>query len=328
MTSPSSVASPLTHQPELRLCVSIVNYNTRELLLQSLATLEDADEIIVVDNASTDGSPDAVAAQFPHVHLIRNALNRGFGAAHNQALTQTQADVILLLNSDAWATPGALKFLKSHFASHPECVAAGGQLLFPDGTIQNSCSGPLTLWAVFCEQSLLEKAFPLSPFFSPYWLTRRLLRQHPDAAYHRVTQIMGACLALRPRERFDEDFFLYCEDTELCARLIRHGEIHYIPAARFHHQLGASSTQRWEAVARYNRGKELFFRKHHGPAAASLCWFLNRAGALFRLGLWLAATLATLGTRPRFRRQVQLFAKVLFAPLSGPPLPPDAISAP
>lgn len=113
---------------------------------------------------------------------------------------------------------------------------------------------------------------------------------------------------------FDERFFLYCEDTELCKRVSARGEIWYVPPAEFGHDLGASSEEsRWRAVAFYNRGKELYFEIHHGKFAALICFSLNRCGALLRLGIWAIATLATLGLHSRFRLRVALFARVLFA---------------
>jgi GT2 family glycosyltransferase len=122
---------------------------------------------------------------------------------------------------------------------------------------------------------------------------------------------MGACLMMRPVERFEERFFLYCEDTELCYRLRRHGQILYVPQAEFTHALGASSTgNRWWSVAMYNRGKELYFRIHHGTSHQVVCLFINRLGALLRLMIkpW----------------QTAMWIKVLFAPVNGPKKPSDA----
>ena len=127
---------------------------------------------------------------------------------------------------------------------------------------------------------------------------------------------------MRPVEKFDEDFFLYCEDTELCLRLRNHGTIQWVKDAPFIHELGASSSlTRWTSVARYNRGKELYFRKHGSMTAMGACWLFNRGGAFLRLLVWGVPTLLTLGLAGRFRRQSALFARVLFAPLKGPASP-------
>lgn len=297
--------------------VIVVSYETRDLLRRCLASLAEADEVIVVDNASTDGSADMVAAEFPRVRLVRNTLNLGFGAANNRGLDLATGDLVLFLNSDARAEPGALGRLAEVF-DDPEVVAAGGRLRYPDGRVQPSCAGPLTLWAVFCEQTYLERLFPRSSWASPYWRTDRL----PDDRPSEVTQVMGACLMIRPVERFDERFFLYCEDTDLCHRLGRHGKILYAPGAVFVHELGGSSRQdRWRAVARYNRGKELYFAIHRGRPAAVMAFLMNRLGALLRLIAWLLTTVATVGLWRSARSRVSLFLRVLFAPIVPDPMP-------
>jgi GT2 family glycosyltransferase len=293
--------------PVPKVSVVVVSYNTREKLRRCLECIEQHHQVIVVDNASADGSPEMVASDFPHVQLIANNENRGFGAANNQGMDRATGNLVLFLNSDAYADPGAIDTLASAFED-TGVVAAGGKLLNPDRTLQQSSANELTLWAVFCEQTLLEKAFPNSKLLSPYWNSRRLNQTSETA------QVMGACLMIRPLERFDERFFLYCEDTELCQRLRKHGRILYVPGAQFVHELGSSSAgTRWESVARYNRGKELYFRIHHGPFAAALCWLLNKLGALLRLVIWTAASVATLGTRKPFVQKARLFARVLLA---------------
>jgi GT2 family glycosyltransferase len=267
--------------------------------------------VIVVDNASHDGSPELVAREFPHVNLIRNQDNRGFGSANNQGIDVATKPYTLFLNSDAYAEPGAIDRLALEMEEEG-VAAAGGRLLNPDGSLQNSSANALTLWAVFCEQIWLEKMFPKSGLFSPYWNSWRF--QTPAD----VEQVMGACLMVRTGvARFDERFFLYVEDTDLCFRLRKLGTIRYVPEARFLHELGSSSGIRWQAVARYNRGKELFFDIHFGRGQAALCWALNRFGALLRLAVWGLASLATLFSVGRFRRQASGFLRVLFAPACG-----------
>lgn len=263
-----------------------------------------------------------IKTDFPRVRLIANQVNRGFGAANNQGLDAMTRQLALLLNSDAYATPGAIARLLDVMVD-PAVVACGGKLVNDDDAqaTQNSCANQLTLWAVLCEQTLLEKLLPTSRLFSPYWETTRILARG-STALASVEQVMGACLLMRPVERFDERFFLYCEDTELCYRLRRHGEIRYVPEAVFGHKLGASSEQtRWVSVARYNRGKELYFQIHHGKLSSATCWYLNRSGAFLRALVWTFLTILTLFAKPRFRRSAALFWRVFFAPLSGPPRP-------
>lgn len=307
--------------------VVVVSYNTKEKLRQCLGCIEAEHEVIVVDNASSDGSADMVRAEFPNVRLVENTVNRGFGEANDQGIALASRPHVLLLNSDAYAEPGAIAKLSS--ALIPGVVAAGGRQLNPDGSLQDSTANSLTLWAVFCEQSLLERAFPHSALFSPYWNTKRL------NGLSETEQVMGATMifdlaevrskadaSFRPWKPtfehegvFDPRYFLYCEDTDLCYRLRGLGKIVYVPEAKFIHDLGSSSHQdRWRSVARYNRGKELYFGIHHGATSQGLCWLMDRAGALLRLAFWLILF-------PRSNGRIGLFWRVLTAPIQGPPDP-------
>lgn len=298
--------------------VVIVNYNTRAELERCLAAVGTTQKVVVVDNASRDGSARWVAETRPKVHLIANSRNVGFGTACNQGLDASATPLTLLFNADAAPEPGAIEELASVFQD-PDVVAAGGRLLDPNGNVQNSTANRLTLWAVFCEQLGLEKLFPSSRVLSPYWTTRRL------GETSEVEQIMGACLMLRTHAaRFDERFFLYCEDTELCFRLRQQGKILYVPSARFRHSLGASSAgNRAWAVSLYNRGKELYFFLHHGPAAAAACWLIDRLGALARFLLFGLGTVLTLFAHSGLRKRAALWARVLSAPVHGPQTPQD-----
>lgn len=298
---------------QVRVSVVVVNFNTREHLRVCLSHIERIHEAIVVDNASTDGSSEMVRKDFPHVRLIENPDNRGFGAANNQGIDAASMPLVLLLNSDAYPEPGAIAGLAGAF-EEAKVVAAGGMLRNPDGTLQESVARHLTLWQVFAEQTYLEPL--LRKVGLGYWTTTLAVRRAEQDLVPAVpvAQVTGACLMLRPVERFDERFFLYCEDTELCQRLEEHGRIVYVPTAVFTHALGSSSSQaRWLAVARYNRGKELFFALHRGPLDARVCWVLNRLGALLRLTVWSVATVITLGVWGAARRRVGLFARVLAA---------------
>ncbi len=303
-----------------KVSVVIVSYNTAEKLRRCLTQIEREHEVIVVDNASLDDSVAMVAREFPWVKLISNSENVGFGPANNQGAREATGDLVLYLNSDAYADPGSIAKLASVFAE-PEVIATGGKLLNPDRTLQLSTANGLNLWAVFCEQTNLEKLFPGSKVFSPYWTTRRLaLSDDPSP----TPQIMGACLMVRmingkPLELFDERYFLYCEDTDLCKRLSTHGSLVYVPKATFIHDLGSSSAKDPAmGIIRYNWGKELYFSIHHGRVSAFACWVLDKLGASLRLAAWLAIYLLRLGRDQRSKAQVRAFWRVLTAPrLSG-----------
>jgi GT2 family glycosyltransferase len=294
--------------------VIIVSYNTRELLRECIESIlceqgeRPAVEVIVVDNASADGSAAMVAERFPQVRLIANADNRGFGAACNQGLEVARGRYALILNADIRAQPGALQRLVGFMDAHPDAAICGGQLRYPDGRIQPSCARELTLWWVFCEQSMLAKLFPHTRLFGGYW------RTHWDfSATIETEQVMGACMMLRrPFPRFDEDYFLYCEDTDLCYRVRQSGgKIYYVHDAVFVHHLGASGEpQRAQMVIYYNCGKERYFRKFHGAWQARVCRWLNKGGALLRVLLGLGGVVLTLGRRAGFRRYAATFWQV------------------
>lgn len=284
-----------------RVSVIVVSFNTRELLRACLESIESHHQVIVVDNGSSDGSAQMVRDAFPAVIVIEQE-NLGFGRGNNRGLEVASGEFALLLNSDAEATPGAIDRLVD--AMGDGVIAAGGRLQNPDGSLQESACSALTLWAVFCEQTYLEKLFPTSRLLSPYWQSGRL----PQGG--EVEQVMGACLMMRRVEgeflRFDPAFFLYCEDTELCRRLRAHGRILYVPQAPFTHHLGQSSLQnRHRSVILYNAGKELYFEIHHGRVAAIACLLLDRFGAFLRI---LAGGLVT--------GKARIFWKVFAAPLS------------
>jgi GT2 family glycosyltransferase len=294
--------------------VIIVSYNTRELLRECIESIlcEQGDglavEVIVVDNASADGSAAMVAERFPQVRLIANPDNRGFGAACNQGMEVARGRYALILNADIRAQPGALQRLVAFMDAHPDAAVCGGQLRYPDGRIQPSCARELTLWWVFCEQSMLAKLFPRTRLFGGYW------RTHWDfSATIETEQVMGACMMLRrPFPRFDEDYFLYCEDTDLCYRVRQAGgKIYYVHDAVFVHHLGASGEpQRAQMVIYYNRGKERYFRKFHGAWQARVCRWLNKGGALLRVLLGLGGVVLTLGRHAGFRRYAATFWQV------------------
>lgn len=262
------------------------------------------DQVIVVDNDSSDGSQEMVRREFPDVNLIESGVNLGFGRANNVGIDRASGDLILFLNSDAYAQANSIDHLVAAF-NNETVVAAGGKLLNPDGSLQESVAGPLTLWNVFLEQWYLDGL--ARRFGRGYWRTKSL----PMDTASEVDQVMGACLMIRANcgQRFDERFFLYCEDTELCARLHDLGKILYVPQAEFIHELGSSSQHnRWLAVARYNLGKELYFKIRHGEFSRLFCWKKNREGAFLRLIAGVLLSFSAAG-----RAKAKIFAKVLFA---------------
>ncbi len=299
----------------LDISVAVVSYNTRNLLRACLSSLlarqadgEASLEIIVADNASSDGSAEMVRAEFPSVHLIESSGNIGFGRANNLALQKAQGRAFCLLNSDAEVLPGALALSLAALDADPKIGLVGGQLLWPDGRGQTSYGDDPTLAGVFREQTFLSarSAAPrVAPSAAPI-----------SAGFKDVDQICGAFMLIRPdawREMggFDPHYFMYNEDVDLNFRLRRAGwRIVFLPDARITHHLGASSSADWQKRARmvsaYNESRFYFFSRFYGPAAGATLKRYCLLGAAIRLTGWSLLSLV----RPPARDKVKLFREV------------------
>ena len=279
--------------PPVDLSIIIVNWNTRELLAKCLESIaahppERTFEVLVVDNASSDGSAQMVQERFAWVQLIENQKNVGFARANNQAIQRCRGQYILLLNSDTEVLPGALEGLVAFMESHPRAGAAGARLLNPDGSLQPSCHPMLTpgreLWRLlFLEHIRARATYPM--------------HRWDDTVPRRVEVIKGACLLLR-REALnrvgllDESYFMYTEEVDLCYRLARAGwELWWVPVAAVIHHGEASSSQIAQAMyIQLYRSKIQFYRKFGGNRRASqFKWFL-------RLAYWPRWLVATVGS--------------------------------
>src|SRR5579859_152547 len=250
-------------EPTPDISVIVVNYNTRDLLAACLHSVTDcqagtAAEVWVVDNASTDGSADMVAAAFPAVQLIRNAHNLGFAAANNQVMQQAHGDLILLLNSDAALQPGCLVQLQAAFAEYPTLGIAGPQLLNSDGTIQPSWGDFPTSATEFVFQSFLFKFWPVR---FPYGRRIHVLQRPAYRRFQWADGVTGAAFMLR-RKVLDQigglpqDTFLYAEDLEYCWRARQAGfGVAYCPSAGAYHVGQGSGRQDYGAwIENYTRG--------------------------------------------------------------------------
>jgi len=288
------------------LSIVVVNWNVRNLLRRCLASILAAGwpglEVIVVDNASHDGSPDMVRVEFPTVTLIANPRNRGFPAANNQGLTAARGRVVMTLNPDTEIAGDALARMVAYLDAHLDVGAVGPQLLDPDGSIQSSRRRFPTLATALFESTWLQGLAP-----------RGILRRYtvedvtPDTA-HEVDWVTGACIAIR-REvlakvgGLDEGFFMYSEEMDWCRRIKQAGwKIVYLPEARVVHHAGKSSEQ---AVAarhiHFQTSKVRYFRKYHGrPQAGALRLALL---AMYAWQIGLEGVKALLGHKRAMRRQ-------------------------
>ena len=266
--------------------VIVVNFNAGDHLLVCLASaaadLDGRDwDAIVVDNASSDGSADGIDG-LPRVRLVRNATNRGFGAAVNQAAKLTRAPRLWLLNPDCRVEAGAFGRLEAVLAAHPECAIAAPQLLNADGSIQASARGePTALTGLFGRHGILAKLLPDSP------QTRRNLRAEELVAAAAdsspVDWVMGAAMLIR-REAFDlaggfdERYFLYWEDADLCRRLRDRGlTTRYVPGARVWHPGGLSAATRPAFATRaFHRSAYLYYATHVAPSPLNPMRWLSK----------------------------------------------------
>jgi N-acetylglucosaminyl-diphospho-decaprenol L-rhamnosyltransferase len=323
------------------LTVIIVSWNVRELLRQCLFSLTRAlpfapvgacsvdgrtIQVIVVDNASSDGSPEMVAAEFPKVQLIRNAQNRGFTAANNQGLAVSQGRALLLLNPDTEVVGSAVATMVEYMQMHPRVGALGPQLCYPDGSVQSSRRRFPTLATALVESTVIQE----------WWRDNRILRRYtmtdtPDDAVQPVDWVVGACLMVR-REAFeqvgglDEGFFMYSEELDWCRRIKATGwEVIYLPTATVIHHEGKSSEQVVPARHIYFQSSKVhYFRKHHGivPGEAVRGFLLaTYVYQAIREGLkWLVGH-----KRPLRAERIRAYGQVLrsglrsFHPPSAPP---------
>jgi GT2 family glycosyltransferase len=277
------------------LSVVIVNWNTAQLTLRCLEALQRAlpseldAEVLVVDNASTDGSAERIAAAFPEVRLIRRAENGGFARANNEAFARARGAYCFLLNSDTEALPGSTAALLAYLKSHPRCGLVAPRLINGDGSLQYSC-WRFPRW----DTAALESLY-LYRCFSAGRAGERLLGGYWDHGRARpVDWVMGAAMLVR-REvleatgGFDEGYFMFGEDMEWCWRIRRKGwSIDYEPAAGVVHLGGQSSRQQFAdgGSAVKHEAYYHFCQQHLGPVHRGVLRSVNVAGALLRLGLF------------------------------------------
>jgi GT2 family glycosyltransferase len=299
--------------------VAIVSYNTREHLracLESVAP-ERPVETVVVDNGSTDGSVEMVRDEFPAVGLIQSA-NRGYGAGANRAFAATTAPYVLLLNTDTVMQPGALAALAHYLDGHARAGVVGPRLLNPDGSLQPSCfpfPSPLNVLLVSaCVGRAVCEPVPA--------LRERFLRTWSHNAPRVVPWVRGAALGIRRDAfdevgRFDEGFFLYYEETDLCRRLGRAGwETHFAPVTDVVHacEISTGGVGVSTATTRiYFQSLARYFKQHHSPLTRWTALFLERLVLLIRLGHGASRymTSSSRGDRALVATEIQAWMAVL-----------------
>lgn len=302
----------------------IVNWNTKNLLMDCLHSVFDTVkgvhfEVWVVDNGSKDGSTEAVAGFYPQVNLIANQANRGFAAANNQAFEQMNGRYALLLNSDAALQPGAATELYNFMEKTPVAGMACGQLLNPDGSLQNSFAPFPCFWTLLFNESLLRLVLPRR--FTP----KNIKADHPIP----VDSCIGACMIVRrtAMERvgfFDESFFFFLEETDWAYRMRKDGwGIFFVPTARIRHHQGASIGLTARGRMMFYRARYLYLRKWHPKLAVAAPVLISLRLTVNAL-LNFTAMLLTLGLNKSFRRKLSVYLDLIRWHLAGcpQPLPP------
>jgi GT2 family glycosyltransferase len=286
----------------------LVNWNTKELILEALRSIMDtvrgyAYEIFLVDNGSKDGSPTAVRSTFPQVKLILNDTNQGFARAVNQALNQAEGRYIVLLNSDARLREGTVQALVAFMDDNPDVGIAGGQLINADGSLQNSIAPFPSLATELLNRRLLRTLFP---------------RQYPGKEREYpfpidVDSLVGACIivsreAIDDVGNLDEGYFFFMEETDWCLRMKEKGwRVSFVPHARILHLQGASAAMaKAEAKIEFYRSRYRLFIKWQGRTNM----IFLKLGLMLRLIGEVAAN-SFLLWKQRYRKRWRTYCRLL-----------------
>lgn len=286
--------------------ILIVSFNTRDMTLAAIASVvaETKDvsyELIVVDNASSDGSAEAIAAVYPRVRLIASSSNLGFARANNLAARNATGEYVLLLNPDTLVLDRAVDRLVAFARARPRAGIWGGRTLFGDGSLNPaSCWRRVSLWNLFCRASGLTGLFPASPLFNS--------EAYGGWARDRVRQvdIVSGCFLLVRRRMwrrlggFDARFFMYGEEADLCLRARRRGARPAVtPEATIVHYGGASERTRADKMVKLLAAKSTLIERHLPAATRTPGRLLLAAWPLSR---WLALTVLAQFTRSEHKR--------------------------
>lgn len=298
------------------LSVIVVGYNRRELLRQCVESVM-ADvgdltaEVIVVDNASQDGTSEMVADRFPSVMLVANRENVGYGRGLNHGIAAASGAYLLVLNQDIVLRPGALRALVQCAERHPDAGVVGARLEYADGRFQHSA---------FRFPDAAQAFFGFFDGLVP--LDSEPNGRYAPAAYERefaAEHLLGACMlfrraALEQVGVFDPRFFMYYEETDLCWRLLRAGwRNYYTPTARAMHVSAASTSAASEAMSvEFHRSQALFYRRHRGLGGYALLKAIVWVGTAYRLARSVRACLRGRISRALLRERVGGYWKILW----------------
>ena len=289
----------------MKLSVVIVNYNVKYFLEQCLHSLEQAamnidHEVIVVDNASTDGSTEYITARFPGIKWMACRENNGFSKGNNIAIAQAKGEYILMLNPDTIVTREAIEGCISFMDNNADAGACGVYMLRTDGTFAPESRRALpTPFVAFCKMSGLSNLFPKSRTFGRYYM------QYLDKEEANPIEIIsGAYMMLRHKTikktgTLDEDFFMYGEDIDLSYRILKGGyRNYYLPLRILHYKGESTNKSSYRYVHTFYRAMQLFFKKHYSHYSLLVSLPIN-------IAIWTRALLAYIGNQFVHRKVAQ-----------------------
>jgi N-acetylglucosaminyl-diphospho-decaprenol L-rhamnosyltransferase len=279
------------------LSIVIVSYNVKFFLEQCLSSLKKAvegitlpggsAEVFIVDNASSDGSPDFLEPLFPDFHFIRNKENFGFAKANNQVLSLCTGEFVLFLNPDTILAENVLDICISFSRDHPDAGALGVRMVDGAGRfLKESKRGFPGSAASFFKMSGLARLFPRSKIFSAYYMGHL-----QESSPHAVDILSGAFMLVKKTvldrtEGFDEQFFMYAEDIDLSYLINQAGfKNYYLPEATIIHFKGESTRKNFGYVKMFYSAMQLFMKKHFKGGSSSLQLFILNIGMQFRQAL-------------------------------------------
>jgi len=304
--------------------IVIVNWNTRELLLDCLASVYETVknvffEIWLVDNASVDGSVEAVKDVYPGVNIIQNKKNLGFAAANNKAFKKMQGRYVLLLNTDTALTIGAVETLYDFMENNPDVGMACGQLLHQDGSKQNSIASFPSLLSLMCNESFLQILFP-----DKFPGKRKEIAKPIE-----VDSCIGACMMVRKKAMdevglLDENYFFFLEETDWARRMKQAGwKICFVPLARIFHFQGQSVGHDVESRIMFYRSRYIYFKKWH-PRSYWLVRLMIFVRLVINAGLNLLGVVFTLGLLAGLRKKLSVYLRLILWHLNIPLTEPQS----
>jgi GT2 family glycosyltransferase len=278
--------------------VIVASHNTRAYLERCLRAIDASHEVIVVDSLSTDGSRELVRDEFRHARLVELDSNPGYGGALNRGIALASGTYLILMNGDAWPREGAVERLVTFADSEPRAGVVGPRLVHPDGTLQPSVRGFPTLWRLATEYLFLRWLAPRSRLLNSFYGSGFDHAARRDAEFLVGAVLLVRSETLREIGGFDERFFMYNEEVDLCYRARAAGwSVVFWPGAEFVHVGGASTASTWPQMYREQLRSHLrFLHKHMGLKKA------ERGRHLIASAMSLRAIVFTLLGRAERRR--------------------------